>query len=140
MIPSVSINLIAVVAATIVSMVIGMVWYSPAVFGNQWMKLVGMEKKKVKEADMKKEMMKGMPMQVAATLVMTYFLAVFVAYAQAKNIVDGAIVGIMVWVGFVGTTASGDYLWGGKPKQLFWINNGLHLVTLAVSGAILATM
>ena len=28
MIPSVSINLIAVVAATIVSMVIGMVWYS----------------------------------------------------------------------------------------------------------------
>lgn len=36
-----SINWLAVVAATVVAMVLGFVWYYPAVFGNAWMKELG---------------------------------------------------------------------------------------------------
>ncbi|HEY4267070.1 MAG TPA: DUF1761 domain-containing protein, partial [Galbitalea sp.] len=38
-----SINYIAVILATLSSMIIGSVWYTPKVFGNYWMKLSGVK-------------------------------------------------------------------------------------------------
>lgn len=35
------INVIAVVSATVTGMVLGALWYSPMLFGNQWMKCLG---------------------------------------------------------------------------------------------------
>jgi hypothetical protein len=39
--PSVDINWLAIIAAVVVNMVVGFVWYSPAVFAKQWSKLTG---------------------------------------------------------------------------------------------------
>ena len=39
----IEINYLAVILATIAAVVVGFVWYSPALFGNQWAKLRGMD-------------------------------------------------------------------------------------------------
>ena len=42
---NVDINLWAVLLAAVSSMIVGSIWYMPAVFGNTWMKLTGTEMK-----------------------------------------------------------------------------------------------
>ena len=56
--PTVDVSWVAVIVVAIISFVIGMLWYSPLLFGKQWMKLSDIGDKKMKE--MKK---KGMERQ-----------------------------------------------------------------------------
>ena len=137
MLPTVHVNYWAILIASIVSFVLGWIWHSPMVFGNMWMKLSNMDKKKMDEAK-KKGMAKPISFQFIATLVTAYVLAYFVNYSQAKTIIDGAMVGIWAWIGFVATVMVGMVIWEGKPFKLFLINAGHVLVSLIVMGAILA--
>ena len=117
-------------------MIIGGLWYSPMLFGNSWMKLSGMNKQKLQKA--KKGMGKTYFIAFISSLVMSYVLAIFVNYAQAVTIVDGAMVGFWVWLGFIATVTLGSILWEGKSTELYAINNSQYLVNLLVMGAILA--
>ena len=137
MLPTVNVNYWAILVASVVSFVLGWIWHSPMVFGNMWMKLSGMDKKKA-DAAKKKGMAKPISFQFVATLVTAYVLAYFVSYAQAKTILDGAMVGLWVWVGFVATEMIGMVIWENKPIELFLIKTGHVLVSLIVMGAILA--
>lgn len=130
--PQVQINFLAVVAAAVANMIIGSIWYSPGVFGKRWMSLAGIRQGGMKEAG---------PAYAAAfvvALILAYVLAHFVGYTQAHTFGDGLQLGFWVWLGFVATTSSGDYIFGGRPRQLYVLNNGYHLVTLLVNGVLLA--
>ena len=54
--PSVTVNYVAVVGAAVVSFIIGMLWYSPLLFGNAWMKAGGFSKKDINKAKKKGSM------------------------------------------------------------------------------------
>ena len=137
MAPVVNVNYWTVLVAAIASFLLGWLWHSPILFGNLWFKLNDMDKKKI-EAAKKKSMGKPLFLQFVATFIMGYVLAYFVVYAKASTIIDGAIVGIWAWIGFVATVMIGSVLWEGKPVKLFLINAGHVLVSLIVMGAILA--
>lgn len=132
----VDVNLVAVLVAAVASMIIGMLWYSPLLFGNIWMKLSGMSK-----SDMAKKKKKGMggTMAVAfiAQLVTGYVLAIFVAFTGSTTASTGAITGFWLWLGFVGTVTLGSVLWESKPVKLYVLNNAHNLLSLAVMGAII---
>mgnify|MGYP001580390221 CR=1 FL=1 len=132
----VSINYLAVVAAAVASMVIGFLWYGP-LFGKQWMALMKFDAKKMKEAQ-KKGMGKIYALAFLTSLIMSYVLAHFVDYVEAKTIADGIVLGFWVWIGFLATTQIGSVLWEGKPVKLYLINTLHYLVALAVMSAILA--
>ncbi len=131
-----TINYWAVLAAAAVQMALGFAWYSKALFGKQWMSLMGWDMKKLE-----KEPPKGMGLSVgggiAAALVMSYVLAHFADYAGANTWMDGVQAGVWIWVGFVATVLIGSVLWERKPLRLFAINAGYWLLTLAISGAII---
>ena len=129
-------NYIAVLAATIASMALGMFWFSPAVFGTAWMKAMGFTKKSIKK-------MKLTPQQAMAggfitTAVSAYVLALFIDLAQAGTAYAGAVIGFWVWLGFVATTQLGSVLWADQKVQVWYITAAHTLVSFAVMGAILA--
>ena len=133
----ININYLAVLVAAIVGMGVGFLWYSNALFGKMWRDLMGFDEKKMKKS-MQKGMGKTMTIAFVSTLLMSYVLSYFVGYVQAKNIVDGVILGFWLWLGFFATTELGMVLWEGKPLKLYFVKTLHNLVTLAVMGAILA--
>lgn len=139
MLPSVNVNYLAILVASVVSFLLGWLWHSPVLFGKMYMKLSNMDKMDKKKMDaMKKGMGQSLFFQFVVTLVTAYVLAYFLNYAGAKTIVDGAMVGLWAWIGFVATVMIGMVIWERKPFKLFLINAGHVLVSLVVMGAILA--
>lgn len=133
--PPVDINYLAVLGAAIVAMAIGAVWFGP-VFGKTWMKLVGKTEKDLQAA--KAAMPRLYGSSFLASLITAYVLAHFVDFAQAETISGGVQTGFWAWLGFVLTTSLSGFIWAGRPMKLYYLENGSHLITLAVMGAILA--
>ena len=130
-----SINYPAVLAAVIINMALGSVWYGP-LFGKQWMKLTGRTKESM-EKD-KSDMPKVMGGMALLALVQTLVLAAFVGYSGAATVLTGAVVGFWAWLGFVFVTAMQDVLFQKKNSNLAGINIAYNLVTLLINGAVLA--
>jgi UDP-N-acetylmuramyl pentapeptide phosphotransferase/UDP-N-acetylglucosamine-1-phosphate transferase len=71
---SMAIDLISVIAASVVGMIIGMSWYSTMLFGKEWMKLSGITPAKAKQSK-KKGMGKSIGLGFIAGIVMAYVIA-----------------------------------------------------------------
>lgn len=133
------INWVAVVVAAVASFVIGMVWYSPMLFGNTWMKLSGVDPKKTK-GDKKKMMLASMLGGAVTALVTSSVMAHFIDYTGATTAVAGAVTAFWAWLGFVATVQAGSILWEGKPTKLFLLNTAQSLASLVVIAVINAVM
>ena len=134
MIPSVTVNFVAVLGAAIASMVVGFVWYSPVLFGNLWMKL---SKKKM---DAKGNPTKAYMTAFAGAIVAAYVLAHIISYAGAVTLMDGAFAGFWAWLGFIATTETVNAVFDEKPMQLVALGLGHHLLSFLVMGAVLVAM
>lgn len=128
--PPVSINLLAVLVAAIVSMIIGAIWYG--VFSEQWLAAVGKKKEDLSKSNT------GYMISSLTALVTAYVLAHFVDFAEATSVAEGAATGFWVWLGFIATFSAMSTAWEEKSWNLWLLNNGHQLVTLVVSGIILA--
>ena len=67
---------------------------------------------------------------------MSYALARIVRWAEVDDLWNGALVGLLVWVGFVATVLAVITYFGGRPRSLWFINAGYQLVALMIVGAI----
>jgi hypothetical protein len=122
-------NIAAILVAGIVHMVIGLIWFSNGLFGKQWELLTGQTMKPDPH---------WLPAGAIGHVVIALVLAVVVAFANATTAIDGVIVGIFMWLGFVVTLELGELIWEKIPFRLFLIRIGNHFVALGVAGAILA--
>jgi len=133
MIP-VEINFVAVLVSAVIIFSLGGLWYSPVLFAKQWMSVInktGEElKKDSKPANYVTAFLQG--------LISSYILAIFISWAQAATVVDGAWIGFMCWFGFAGTPTYVQNIFGRKPPKLWVIDSGYTLVSFVVSGIILA--
>lgn len=128
------INFWAVLGAAVGAMIVGFVWYAQAVFGKAWMKAIGKN-----ESDLKKDNMAGMfLLTFIGALVTAYVLAHLVKYTNATTVSLGLQAGFWSWLGFVAPTTGANYLFEGKPFNLYLITAGHQLVALLLMGAILA--
>lgn len=125
--------MLAVLAATTASMVIGTVWYTPKVFGNAWMRLAGI----TPPADYKREMYKGILIGFVGSLIRAYVLAQFVYILASMDWMEALVVAFWIWLGFTATVLVNVVAWEGKSWKLFLIHGGYHFVTLAVMSVIL---
>ena len=124
-----SINWLAVIACVVVSMVSGALWYNPKTFFPAWWKVVGA----------------GREQPGMESMGMTWGLTVFSSFVQAVamslmvNALDapGALVGFMLWLGFVAPTYLVNKLFAGHGLKIWAIEIGNHLVNFVIFGAIL---
>ena len=129
-------SLLAVLVSAIVGMVIGALWYSPILFGKVWMNLSGFTDKKMQEMK-KKGMAVPYILNFIFILILSYVLALFINASQAVTIMQGAIVGFFVWIGFMATLMLNSVLWEGKPVKLYILNIAYHLITVIIMSIIL---
>ena len=133
--PIVTINYLAVLAATLASMFIGFLWYGP-IFGKTWMKLMNFDKKKMDDAK-KKGMAKTYFVMILFSFITSYVLAHFVDYVGATTIGSGIQLAFWLWLGFIVPVLLGSVLWEGKPVKLYFINVFHYLVSFIVMTTIL---
>lgn len=126
------INFLAVIAAAILYFIIGMIWYSPQLFGTKWMEMT-----KINPEECKKGMKSAMAGAFVVGLVMAFVLAHFINVSNATTALDGAKVGFWAWLGFGATIPFSAVLWEKKPLNLYFIHTLCILVGLLAMGALL---
>lgn len=127
------INFWAVLLAAVAAMMIGSLWYSPAMFGKEWLALVGKREEDLKPA----EAGPAYFWTTVGSLVSAYVLAYIIGLMGAANIWSGVLAGFWIWLGFQVFMMVSGSLFEGRPLRLVFINAGNSLVTLLVMGAIL---
>ncbi len=134
MIPDPSLNLVPVIVAAILNMALGMLWYSPYLFGKLWLKAQGKTRDDIKSATI------GITyvLNTLTSLVFAYVLAHIVKYANLNSIEQGAMAGFWVWLGFVVTTVLPVYFFESRPKLLFLIYILYQFVSIPIMGGLLA--
>ena len=131
-----SVNYLAVLVAGIASMVFGMIWYAPAVFGKNWMAWSGLTEQKMAELKAR-GMGKFYFIAFLGSLVMAYVLAHFVQVWNAAGIGGAWKLAFWVWLGFVATVMLGPVLWEGKSVKLYFLNAIYQLLNIFVMALIL---
>jgi len=125
----------AIIVATIIYMVVGMIWYADAFFGKEWRRLNKMTAK-----DLKGGMSKTIIGGIILGLIISYFLACFMDASRSYTFMQGAALAFWFWLGFVATTLFAGFLWGKKPFKLFLIDAGCYLITYILMGGVIAIM
>lgn len=133
------INYIAILAAAVISMIVGAVWYG-ALFGKKWMEIVGATEMNMER---KKEMQKSArPLYLISfvlTLLQLYVLAHFI---NAWDSVSGVETALWLWAGFVIPTVAAGSMWNNDSKKISWsrflIQAGYYLALFIIFGLILS--
>lgn len=128
---------VQILAAAIISMVIGFIWYARPVFGDAWIKWSGIDKKKMDAG--KKKMPILMIVQLISAIILAAVMSVILTATAAASVKEGLVMASWIWLGFITTTLIGSVLWEGKPVRLFVLNAAFHLVNLLVVAVILVS-
>lgn len=128
-------NYWAVLGAGIAAMIIGSLWYSPLLLGNQWMKLNNISEKDSKE--MRKGAMSSLLGMFVGSLIMAYVFAHVLVLIGASTITSALVSALWLWLGFIVVPYSSGVLFERRPVGLFFINIGYYLVSMLVMALIL---
>jgi Protein of unknown function (DUF1761) len=127
-------NFWAILVSALFQWLLGAVWYSPALFAKPWMEMAGVHP----NANKKNRMMVGMVASFVGSLVTSFMLAQVVMWAGAETYYLGALIGFILWLGFIAAPLSASYIYEGRPIDLFAINAGYWMVGLSITGGLLA--
>ncbi|MBT2537453.1 MULTISPECIES: DUF1761 domain-containing protein [unclassified Arthrobacter] len=130
------INIWAVLLATLSSMVVGSVWYTPKVFGNYWMKVA-----KVSPSGEAKDAVKPILITLVVSFVSALVLAGSAAISQhfygGNFLANTLITAVILWAGFTAARFITHDAFEGRPAGLTLLNCAHELVTLVVMGLII---
>jgi hypothetical protein len=137
------VNHLAIVIAAIVAWLVGAAWYG--VLARPWVTAQGKTMEAFKaEQTAKKGAAAHAPFVLAfvALLVMAWCLAGVLGHLGVGQVTlrNGAISGAFLWLGFVLTTLSVNYAFGGRGIKLAAIDAGHWLLVLLVQGAIIGAI
>lgn len=135
---NVDVNWLAVVLATLSTMVVGAIWYTPKVFGNAWMKLANVKPGNTKDA--------WKPMVV--TLIVSFITAYVLAHVSFLSnqyfgnsfLQDALSTAFWTWLGFTAARFITHYAFENKSWKLTALNVSNEFVTFMVMGLIIGLL
>ena len=133
---SFQLNWLAVVAAVVVSQVLGFLWYSMTMFGKPWMKAIGKTEKQLRAQAKPTDYV----YTVVGALVMVIVLANVLGWAGVTETMGAITTAFWLWLGFLAPASLMNSVFEGRPMNLFYINVGYHLVNMVVAAAILTLL
>ena len=125
------INYLAVLVAAVAAFFFGFAYYST--FGEHWRKAAGLPKKR------KNPSYTPLVITFIAELIMAWVLAGLLGHLGPGQVTvrNGIESAAFVWLGFVATTISVNYAFGGRKPMLTVIDAAHWLLVLAIMGAII---
>jgi hypothetical protein len=127
----------AVIVAALVHYILGALWYSPLLFGNKFLQIIGWTPQQIEQMQAKGAA-KELAIAFVTSLVLVYVLAHIVQYTKAKTWWGGIETAFWLWLGFIATTQLATVIFEERPLGLYLINIGYQLVGCALAGMILA--
>jgi len=143
MLPQLTFNWIAILAAVLASFFFSFLWYGP-LFSKPWAKAMGMKMDKRPDP---KVMMRAFALQFLGTFLMVYVLAhtvqvwrpsVWNAGTDSPAASYGFFGAFFTWLGFFVPMQFGKVSWEGRPWKLFLINTAHDFLSLQIICQILA--
>lgn len=131
------INWLAVALSAVVWFSLGAVWYIPPVMGRRWQAAGGIDVPEDAGPDAK-----VFGLTLLAYLVGAAATAMLAAATGTDTAGEGAVLGLVVGVGYAVTAAAVTAIYDRKPDPFgwFWINAVFNLVGLVVVGVIIGVM
>ncbi|MBM3508302.1 MAG: DUF1761 domain-containing protein [Alphaproteobacteria bacterium] len=130
--PDWDVNYAAVLVATVAAMIIGFIWYMPALAGKTWMAAIGKTEAEIRAGAKPSIYIAAF---VLALLQMTVLAAVL-GWAGASGIQDGIVTEVLVWI-LVFAAIALNILFEGRATALYWVYGGNSLVTFVIAGAVI---
>lgn len=131
------VNWIAVLLAFVSSMVIGFIWYMPAVLGRRWMQAIGKTEEDLKNIDGGAGIWAPMMVSAAVTSIL---LAILIGALDVNSAVGGGFFALMAALVF---RAGGHVIhngFAGRPTVVTAIDSGHDIVAMTVAGVIIGAM
>lgn len=130
------INIWAVLVATLSTMVVGTLWYTPRVFGNYWMRIA-----KVDVSGDSKDAIRPILITLVVSLISAWVLAGGAAIAQdfygGNFLLNTLITAVILWAGFTASRFITHDAFEGRPAGLTVLNCAHELVTYLVMALII---
>jgi hypothetical protein len=126
------VNFYAVIAAAVVSFLLGGLWYSPLLFAKVWQREAGVSDAQLQNANMGMIFGFAFVLCVIAAFVFALFLGPRPPLALGLG--AGAAAGLC----WVASSFGINYLFERKSLKLFLINGGYHTLQFTLIGLILA--
>jgi ABC-type Fe3+ transport system permease subunit len=135
---NVEVNWLAIVLATLSTMVVGSVWYTPKTFGKQWEKLARIDPKNRPKAG------KAIGITLVVSFISAYVLAhvTFLSHNFFGNsfLQDALSTAFWAWLGFTAARFITHDAFENRPWKLTLMNVAHELVTFMVMGLVIGLL
>lgn len=132
--------IVTLLVAALATFIVGMIRYSPVLFGNTYMTLVNAGKKKTGGKPSMGTMIPMFIGQYVLNLVITFVTYVFLTYGSAANYKDAIVTVLLLWVWYHLTAALGNAIWERRSWKYYAITCGMQLAALLVTAVIIVAM
>ena len=130
------INYLAVILATLSSMIVGSIWYTPKVFGNYWMRAAN-----VTPSGKASDAVRPIVITVIVSFVTAWVLAgaAFISwdFYGGSFLVNSLLTAIILWAGFTAARFITHDAFDGRPSGLTVLNIAHEFVTLVIMALII---
>lgn len=137
------IEYLSVLTAALAYFILGAIWYTPLFFGNQWKYEAEKQTPSVVLVDQPytvSELIGSYIGEFITSIILAFFLSLFIEISQAKLIIEGIIIALFIWIGFIATTHFSAVLWGRKTIKSFFIHSSFILLGLVTMASIIVFM
>jgi len=133
------INYWGVVLATLSSMVVGSIWYTPKVFGNYWMDAAG-----VTPSGKARDALGPIALTLVVSFVTAWVLAgaAFISWKfyGGSFFTNSVITGLILWAGFTAARFATHDAFDRRPVGLSVLNISHELVTILIMSLIIGAL
>jgi len=134
------VNWIAILLATISTMIVGSIWYGP-LFGKVWMKLAKVNRDpNMTSGQMALMYIKAFLGSAITAIVLAYAVAVFHKSSSDNYLLDAVFVAVVLWAGFTAARIFMHDLFEGRRKKLTLLSLSNELVTIVVMAVIIGLL
>ncbi|MBN2732540.1 MAG: DUF1761 domain-containing protein [Balneolaceae bacterium] len=127
-----TLNIWAILLATVVAFITGGLWYSPLLFANIWMQEAGLNEERLNNANMGKIF----GLAFIFILIMSFCLAMFLN-DPAIDMAGGAFYGFLTGFSWISMALAVNSLYERKSWKYMLINGGYWTIVFTLMGLIL---